>query len=140
AIVPFYLPLVFFPSYGLAVAAFVSRQITISMAWPIDSTFIGELLPPRARAGIYGLRSTAWNVGFALASFAAGRIIVASGYHWTFVSIVVFTSLAAVIFFAYYRRHPQVVSGKIPSALPRRSRITAVASRADPEPTATPVS
>jgi MFS family permease len=149
AIVPFYLPLVFFPSYGLAVAAFVSRQITISMAWPIDSTFIGELLPPRARAGIYGLRSTAWNVGFAIASFAAGRIIVASGYHWTFLSIVVFTSLAAVIFFAYYRRHPQVVAGKIPSALPRRPRVAAMAARAtnavtpdrtDPEPTATPVS
>lgn len=130
AIVPFYLPLVFFPSFGLAVAAFVARQITISMAWPIDSTFIGELLPPRARAGIYGLRSTAWNIGFAMASFAAGRIIVASGYHWTFASIVVFTSLAAIVFFLYYRRHPQVVAGKIPSALPRRSRVAEIAARA----------
>jgi MFS family permease len=149
SIIPFYLPLVFFPDYGLAVLAFIARQISISMAWPIDSTFIGELLPPRARAGIYGLRSTAWNIGFAAASFAAGRIIVESGYQWTFVSMVVFTALAAVIFFAYYRRHPLVVAGKIPSALPRRVRVaemaaraTAVvgADRADPERKATPVS
>jgi MFS family permease len=130
AIVPFYLPLIFFPSYGLAVLAFISRQITISMAWPIDSTFIGELLPPRARAGIYGLRSTAWNVGMAAASFAAGRIIVESGYEWTFVSMVVFTSLAALVFFVYYRRHPLVVAGKIPSALPRRPRVAEMAARA----------
>jgi MFS family permease len=119
------------------------------MAWPIDSTFIGELLPPRARAGIYGLRSTAWNVGFAIASFAAGRIIVESGYEWTFVSMVVFTSLAALVFFGYYRRHPQVVAGKIPSALPRRTRIAVMAARAtaavgperaEAERTASPVS
>jgi MFS family permease len=149
AIVPFYLPLIFFPSFGLAILAFISRQVMISMAWPIDSTFIGELLPPRARAGIYGLRSTAWNVGFAAASFAAGRIIVESGYHWTFVSMVVFTALAAVVFFIYYRRHPEVVAGRIPSALPRRSRVAGMAARAagsvetdrsDTEPTATPVS
>ncbi len=130
AVIPFYLPLIFFPGYGLAVLAFISRQITISMAWPIDSTFIGELLPPRARAGIYGLRSTAWNAGFAVASFAAGRIIVESGYRWTFVSMVVFTALAALVFFAYYSRHPLVVAGKIPSALPGRSRVAEMAARA----------
>lgn len=130
SIIPFYLPLIFFPNFGLAVLAFIARQISISMAWPIDSTFIGELLPPRARAGIYGLRSTAWNIGFAIASFAAGRIIVESGYEWTFVSMVVFTALAAIVFYGYYRRHPQVVAGKIPSALPRRARVAVMAARA----------
>lgn len=147
AIVPFYVPLIFFPSFGLAIAAFISRQITISMAWPIDSTFIGELLPPRARSGVYGLRSTAWNVGLAAASFVAGRIIVESGYSWTFVSIVVFTALAAITFFAYFSRHPLVTAGKLPSALPRRaipsdtlSRPAPLTDRADTEPNATAVS
>jgi MFS family permease len=79
SILPFYLPLVLFPNIGLAVAAYVIRQISISMAWPIDSLFIGELLPPKARAGIYGLRSAAWNLGFALASFVGGKVIVRSG-------------------------------------------------------------
>jgi MFS family permease len=149
AIVPIYLPLIFVPGFALAVAAYVTRQITISMAWPIDSTFIGELLPPRARAGIYGLRSAAWNFGFAAASFVGGRIIVESGYRWTFVSIVVFTSLAAVTFFGYYSRHPRVLAGKVPSALPRgwraaepghRPALGTGAERIDAEAVSTPVS
>jgi MFS family permease len=149
AIVPFYLPLVFFPGFALAVAAYIARQITISMAWPIDSTFIGELLPPRARAGVYGLRSAAWNFGLAAASFVGGRIIVESGYRWTFLSIVVFTSLAAVIFYGYYSRHPQVLAGRIPSALPRGGRAVepahrpapgAGAERIDAEPASSPAS
>jgi MFS family permease len=135
SIVPFFLPLIFVPGYGFAVAAYVVRQVSINMAWPIDSTFIGEVLPPRARAGIYGLRSTAWNVGIAAASFVGGRIIVQSGYHWTFVGIIISTALAAIVFFAYFRKHPRVVSGAIPSALPRRTPRAQSA-----EPTARPVS
>ena len=135
SIVPVFLPLVFFPGYAVAVAAYIIRQVSISMAWPIDSTFIGEVLPPRERTGIYGLRSTAWNIGIAAASFVGGRIIVQSGYHWTFVGIIISTALAALVFFAYFRRHPRVKSGAIPSALPRRM------PRAQPtEPTARPVS
>lgn len=132
AIVPFYLPLIFMPSIGIAVAAFIVRQISINMAWPIDSTFIGEVLPPRARAGIYGMRSTAWNIGIAAASFVGGRIIVQSGYHWTFVGIIISTAIAALMFYGYFQRHPRVQSGAIPSALPHRT------PRA--EPTARPVS
>ena len=149
SIVPFYLPLVFFPSYPLAIVAHLARQVSISLAWPIDSTFIGELLPPRVRAGIYGLRAAAWNVGFAIASFAAGRIIVSMGYDLTFVAIITSTTVAALLFFGYYRRHPLVLGGKIPSALPRGSRAAGASGRAispppadtvEPEPAIRPAS
>ena len=73
SIIPFYLLLIFTPSISLAVLAFLIRQASISMAWPIDSTFISEVLPPRARSGVFGLRSSAWNGGFALASYLAGK-------------------------------------------------------------------
>lgn len=122
SIIPFYLPLIFFPSLGLALVAFLARQITISMAWPIDSTFIGELLPPRARSGVFGLRSSAWNAGFALATYVGGRIIVDRGYDWTFVSIVLFSTISALVYYVYFRRHPKVLAGQIPSALPRGRR------------------
>ena len=51
SVVPFYGLLIFVPNVGLAVAAYIVRQISINMAWPIDSTFIGEVLPARELLG-----------------------------------------------------------------------------------------
>ena len=93
---------------------------SFSMAWPVDSVFIGELLPPRARASVFGLRSAAWNLCSALAAFIAGKIIVRTGYDWTFVSLAGFTGLSAVVFYVYYRRHPLVRMDQIPSATKNR--------------------
>lgn len=121
SIVPFYLLLIVMPVMPLAILAHLIRQTSISMAWPIDSTFIGELLPPKARGSVFGLRSAAWNLSSALAAVLAGKIIVRTGYDWTFVSMVAFTALSAVVFTVYYRRHPLVRTGMIPSALPQRS-------------------
>src|SRR5690606_13240512 len=80
SIVPFFLLLILIPAYPIAVLAWIARQTSISMAWPIDSTFIAEILPPRARASVFGLRSAAWNVGFSIASLVGGIIIVRFGY------------------------------------------------------------
>ena len=121
--IPFFLLLIPFPSMALGVVAFIVRQSGFSMAWPVDSVFIGELLPPRARASVFGLRSAAWNLCSALAAFIAGKIIVRTGYDWTFVSLAGFTGLSAIVFSLYYRRHPLILMGQIPSALPfRRER------------------
>lgn len=122
SIIPFYFALLFAPTISLAVLAYLVRQASISMAWPIDSTFIGEALPARARAGVFGLRSSAWNAGFAIASYAAGRIIVNSGYDATFISLIFFTGASAALFYVYFMRHPAVVSGSIPSAFSSRRR------------------
>jgi hypothetical protein len=133
-IVPFYLLLIVWPTLGLAVIAHLVRQTSISMAWPVDSTFIGELLPPKARASIFGLRSAAWNFCSAIAAFAAGKVIVRTGYDWTFVSIVGFTAVSSFVFTLYYRRHPLIRSGALPSALPRRQRRLAESTRPEPIP------
>ncbi len=137
SIIPFYLLLILSPTYALAVAAHLIRQTSISMAWPLDSTFIAEVLPPRARAGVFGQRSAAWNLGFSGASLLGGAIIVRSGYDWTFASLITFTALSASVFWVYFGRHPLVRSGQIPSALPRSQRPSAPgrpASPADAEP------
>lgn len=120
AVVPFYLLLIVSPGMAIAIVAFVVRQITISMAWPIDSTFIGEVLPARSRSPVFALRSAAWNFGFAGASYLAGKIIVHTGYNWTFGSLLVFTLLSAGLFVGYYGRHPAVRAGQLASGLHRR--------------------
>jgi MFS family permease len=115
SILPFYALLILSPVYGVAILAHMVRQTSISMAWPIDSTFIGELLPRRARSSVFGLRSAAWNFGYALASVIGGELIVRSGYSVTFIAINVFTLLSAIVFVGYFRRHPRVRSGEVGS-------------------------
>jgi MFS family permease len=122
SIVPFYLALIVAPTLPLAAITHIVRQTSISMAWPIDSTFIAEVLPPRARSRVYGLRSAAWNLGYSLASLVAGFLIVTVGYAVTFADLIFFTTLAMVVFLGYYGRHPRVRSGELSGALPRWRR------------------
>lgn len=122
SIVPFYLALILTPGLPIAAITHIVRQTSISMAWPIDSTFIAEVLPPRARTRVYGLRAAAWNLGFSAASLVAGVLIVNYGYSVTFLDLIVFTALAMAIFVGYYSRHPRVRSGELSSALPRWQR------------------
>lgn len=95
-----FLPLMVIPTIPLAILAHFARLISISLAWPIDSVLISELLPSAARAQAFSLRSAAWNLGFGLASFLAGRIIVAHGYAPAFLAYAIFC-LIAVIFFGH---------------------------------------
>ena len=133
SVIPFYLALILTPGLPLAAISHVVRQTSISMAWPIDSTFIAEVLPPRARTRVYGLRSAAWNLGYSAASLVAGLLIVNVGYNATFLDLVIFTALSMAIFVGYYSRHPRVVSGELSGALPRwrRRSLPAVAELAE---------
>jgi MFS family permease len=118
AILPFYLALILTPTLPLAAATHIVRQTSISMAWPIDSTFISEVLPPKARSRVFGLRSAAWNLGYSAASLIAGFLIVHVGYAATFLDLIVFTSIAMGVFVGYYSRHPRVTSGEMRGAIP----------------------
>lgn len=119
---PFYLLLPLAPGFGLAVIAHVVRQVSINMAWPVDSTFISELLSGKLRAAVFGWRSAAWNLGIGLSSIAGGWLIVRWGYDITFIGFVVLTLGAIAGYYTYYRRHPMVRAGEIPSALSSRAR------------------
>jgi MFS family permease len=119
---PFYLLLVVFPGFGIAVVAHIVRQVSINMAWPVDSTFASELLSGKLRASVFGWRSAAWNLGIGLASIAGGWIIVETGYRITFIGYVFFTFAAMALYTVYYFRHPRVAAGAIPSALSSRER------------------
>ncbi len=103
---PLYLLLAVSPQMNFAVAAQIVRSTSISMAWPIDSSFISDVLPPRARANAFSLRSAAWNLGFALSSVVAGHVIVGNGYRLTFVLYAVTIVLASLLNGIYFWRHP----------------------------------
>jgi len=133
SVVPFFIPLIFAPSLGLAVLGFYWRSATASTAWPIEVTFISEVLPSRARAGVFGVRSSIWNLGYAAATYIGGLLIVRHGYGPSMVSFVVFSILSAVVYYVYFSRHPRVQSGAITTAWSpvRRARLQSRASRLD---------
>lgn len=133
SVVPIFIPLIFFPSLGIAVLGMLWRSGTASIAWPIEVTFISEILPQRARAGVFGLRSSVWNLGYAFATYIGGLLIVSYGYWPSMLSFVVFSTLSAITFYAYFSRQPRVQTGEITTAWSpiRRTRLQAKAARLD---------
>lgn len=121
--VPFYLLLVAFPVLPLAIFGQVIRTISINMAWPIDSTYASDILPARERGKAFSFRSGAWNLGWSAASLVTGRLIVAWGYNVSFITYVVFMTLAMALFYIYFSRaaRPHPASGVV-SPLPREER------------------
>ncbi|MCX2726038.1 MFS transporter [Thermomicrobium sp. 4228-Ro] len=104
--IPLFALLVLWQTSSLAVLAFLVRSISISMAWPLDSTLIAELLPDTQRGHAFGFRSAAWNVGFACASLLAGYTIVEYGYGPVFASYVLFCTLAVIYTASALSDHP----------------------------------
>lgn len=102
--VPFYMLLMLTPTLPVAIVAHMLRTTSINMAWPIDSTYISDVLPARARASVFSFRSGAWNLGWSMSSFLAGGLIVSHGYNVAFGAYIVFMSLAMMLFYAYFVR------------------------------------
>lgn len=131
SVVPLFMLLIFFPTLGIAVLGMLWRSSTASMAWPIEVTFISEVLPQRARAGVFGLRSSVWSLGYAVATYLGGLLIVAYGYGPSMVTFVVFSILSALTYYVYFSRQPRVLTGEITTAWPpaRRARLQAQTAR-----------
>ncbi|MCS7051027.1 MAG: hypothetical protein NZL87_05385, partial [Thermomicrobium sp.] len=104
--IPLFALLALFPATPLAIVAHLVRMTSISMAWPIDSMLIAEVLPSAVRANAFSFRSAAWNLGFAVASLLSGQLIVALGYGPAFAIYALFCTLAVAYFQRRFRQHP----------------------------------
>ncbi len=102
--VPFYILLMASPALPIAIVAHIFRTTSINMAWPIDSTYISEILPAKARASVFSFRSGAWNLGWSLSSLVAGYAIVTYGYNFSFAIYIIFMSLAMILFYGYFSK------------------------------------
>ncbi len=102
---PFFIALIFVPHLAIAIPAHTFRVTSINMSWPIDSTFIADLLPARQRAYVFSIRSVLWNGGWAITSIIAGRLIRATNsYAAVFVIYCVFLVLSVALFQVYFQR------------------------------------
>ena len=101
--VPVHLALIAFPSAALVSLGYATRRISGSMAWPIESAHVGGLLPPAARAHAFGLRSAAWNLGYALTAFISGIVISRTGsYIPSYIALGVFCTLSVLVYVVAY--------------------------------------
>jgi predicted MFS family arabinose efflux permease len=100
--VPFYFLLMATPLGPIAIFAHMLRNTSINMAWPIDSTYVSEILPAKARASVFSYRSGAWNLGWALSSWITGQAIVRYGYNVSFAAYSIFMLLAMGLYYVYF--------------------------------------
>jgi MFS family permease len=107
---PVFLLLLVFPHLAIAALAHVMRTASTSMSWPLDSGIMGRVLPARARANGFSIRSGLWNLGYAASSLIAGVVIVTYGYAPTFAAFALFTVVSTVLFVVHFRRHPRIVN------------------------------
>lgn len=116
--IPFYILLIFQPALGVAIFVHWLRISSVSLGWPIDSTYISEVLPAKARTAVFGYRSAAWNVGFSLSSLAAGAIIVRYGYGPSFAAYAFFMTASMSLFYLYFSRisSPAAIPDDVPAA------------------------
>ncbi len=101
--VPLFLILIPFPILSIAVVAHLLRVASISVSWPMESSFISEILPSKMRNAVFGYRSAAWNLMFSLSSLIGGGVIVRYGYAPTFVLYVIGMVVAMGLYFGYFR-------------------------------------
>lgn len=101
--VPFHLAIILLPTPLLVSLAYATRRLSGSMAWPLESSHVGGLLPPSARAHAFGLRSASWNFGYAVAAFISGQVIAATGsYTPSYITLAIFCTLAAAVYVVAY--------------------------------------
>jgi MFS family permease len=85
-------------------ALYAIRTIGTSLSWPIESSTIGNVIDPRNRVSLFGMRSAAWNGGLAVSSWAGGAIIVHYGYRPVHLLYVLAYAAAMGLFLAYWPR------------------------------------
>lgn len=89
--------LILVPTIPFVVLTYGVRQAGAGMTWPIEAAILNDRVPPRARAGAFGLRTAAWNLAWALSSALSGFLIVRGGYSWPLVILIVSTILGGIV-------------------------------------------
>ena len=93
-----------FTGLPFAGALYAFRTIGTSLSWPIESSTIGNIIEPRNRVSLFGMRSAAWNAGLALSSLVGGTIIVHFGYRPVHILYVLAYAAAMALFLLYWPR------------------------------------
>jgi len=102
---PLLLLLMVSPVLATSGALYVARILLTNITWPIDNAFSMELVTPDMRATLSALRSTSWNLAWAVASALGGLMIVQFGYNAAFVAGAIFVVLGSAAYYFGFHSH-----------------------------------
>lgn len=100
---PLFFALILSPTLATSSFLYVSRILFNNLTWPIDNAFSMELVPADMRATLAALRTTSWNLAWAVASGLAGAMIVQFGFPSIFLISGVLTLCGTTIYFLAFR-------------------------------------
>lgn len=117
------------PTIPFVILTYGVRQAGAGMTWPIEAAILNDRVPPRARAGAFGLRTAAWNLAWALSSALSGFLIVRGGYSWPLVILVVSTILGGIVLSLVLRPTAEELTDKLQGRATLGGRTSAPTSR-----------
>lgn len=100
---PLLLGLAASPLLASSAALYIGRILLTNITWPVDNAFSMELVPPDMRATLAALRSTSWNLAWAVASGLGGLIIVQFGYGVAFAIGAAFVIFGSAAYYVGFR-------------------------------------
>ena len=103
--IPFLLLLAVTDNLYLAGTAYVIRMLFMNISVPISNTFSMEVVDSRDMASVSSLTSTGNNFAIAAGSLVAGLLLARGAYTLPYLAAGGFYTLAAALFFIFFRRH-----------------------------------
>src|SRR5579875_157446 len=100
-------------------ALYVVRTFLFNLTWPVDNAFAMELVTTRLRATLAALRSTSWNLGWSVASAAAGAVIVHLGFTVVFLASAALLAVGNLVYFVGFRGRQLSAGVEPPVTAPR---------------------
>jgi MFS family permease len=118
--IPFFLLLAFTTSPGIAVAAFLLRHACMNMIHPVGAHFAMEVIHPRQRARVNGLKQAANKLSWVVANFAGGRLVergalfpaAVDGFTTTMLITIVLYVAGSAMYWRFFGREP---AGRVPT-------------------------
>ena len=109
--IPFFLVLAFTTSLPFAVAAFLLRHATMNMVHPVGSHFAMEVIRPRERVRVNGLKQAANKLAWMIANAAGGWMIahtrlVRDGFATTMVTTIGLYLIGSAMYWKFFSGVP----------------------------------
>jgi MFS family permease len=114
--IPFFFVLALTTSLPVAVAAFLLRHACMNMVHPVGSHFAMEVVSPRERVRVNGLKQAANKTGWVVANAAGGWMIahttlIRDGFTTTMAATIVLYIIGSALYWRFFKSAP---SGQAP--------------------------
>lgn len=101
---PFLVTLGFETTLAVSVIAFWLRSVFMQMSSPLVAAYAMEQIPPALRARAQAIDNMCWYAGWAISSALSGQVMARFGFAWPYYLTALCYGVAAVTFWAYFRR------------------------------------